>query len=202
MKPPVIGVPCNRAEAAPSNGQVALVEQTAIQPIKGKEVTEADLQSPTITRVPQYRRDVFPKNILLSAGELADFCRLLNDTNERAKSIEFNSLDLSKFENAEQARFKVIWFTLKRGGPIVSWLGEQPVFINVILGIYGLLISLLFARFLFQYFRWLFPPMEYYKTSRVGPYTHRILAGAVCSAIILSAVYDLVKGTVLAIFGS
>ncbi|KSV79682.1 hypothetical protein N185_00740 [Sinorhizobium sp. GW3] len=81
------------------------------------------------------------------------------------------------------------------------WLQKQSVFMNSILAIYTLLLSLLFARFLFQYFRWLFPPMEYYKKSRVGAYLHRGIAGLIASATLLSAGYDLAKFAFLALVG-
>ncbi|MDO5758882.1 MAG: hypothetical protein Q4P24_15665 [Rhodobacterales bacterium] len=53
----------------------------------------------------------------------------------------------------------VIWLFYKQGTSLTSWLQGQSVFLNVILGIYGFLLTLLFARFVFQYVRWLFPPM-------------------------------------------
>ena len=96
----------------------------------------------------------------------------------------------------------VIWLIWKRGGSVNSWLGAQSVFLNVILGIYGLLISLLFARFIFQYFRWLFPPMEYYKKTRFGAYAHRAVAGTVCSAVLLRAAYDLVREAMSIVVGN
>ena len=74
-----------------------------------------------------------------------------------------------------------------------EWTILQPVFLNVILGIYAFLASLMMARFVFQYVRWLFPPIEYYKTSRTGAFVHRGLAVMVGSAILLSAAYDLLK---------
>ena len=302
----------------------------------GKEVTEANLQSPKVTRLPQYRRDIFPTNIVLAATDLADFCRLIEEANERAKNIEYNNLDISKFESPTHARNKVndlirveynykakngdsveglsvpkveerafpeelrsffvsnasytrrainveplsvvdaffsfekpplkidvqtmpsnptgnasvinifgrdedwvisttdrvqaflrnkttfrpaihgsgtydyftylaflpalTWLFFKKGGWFLSWIDEQSVFINVLLGIYVLLISLFFARFIFQYVRWLFPPMEYYKTSRVGAYAHRIFAGTIGGAIVLNALYDLVKSVVIGMF--
>jgi hypothetical protein len=92
----------------------------------------------------------------------------------------------------------VIWFIMKWDG-ITSWLSRQPIFLNVVLEIYFLFVSLLFARFVFQYFRWLFPPIEYYKKSRVRAYTHRILFSAIFTAIVLSAIYDLLRTFVFAV---
>lgn len=313
-----------------------MADQVKTEPSERQEVAEVNLQPAPITRVPQYRRNIFPTNILLSANDLTDFCRLIDEANERAKGIEFNNFDLSKYESADQAKDKIndlmrveynyvasnadsvqglgipktddrtfpedlrtfyvsnssyaqravnlkplnvvdaflsferptlkidvrtfpsnptengsvinvygrdedwvistsnriqeffqrkksfrpvlhgsgtydyfvylvflptiIWFIVKHG-EYFSWFGNQSVFVNVIVGIYALLLSLLFIRFLFQYFRWLFPPMEYYKTSRVGAYTHRVVAGTIGSAIILSALYDVIKGFVSRIFG-
>lgn len=90
----------------------------------------------------------------------------------------------------------VIWLFYKYAAPVSSWLEQQTIFLNVILGIYGLLLSLLFARFLFQYARWLFPPMEYYKRSRLGAFIHRSIATVVATGVGVSAIYDLVKAAV------
>lgn len=312
-------------------------DQAEVKPEVEKNVAEANLQPPPIERIPQYRRNILPTNILLSADDLSDFCRLILEANERAKTIEFNSLDIASFETPALARERVndlmrveynytavngdsvqglgvpkvddrafpedlgtfyisnssyierairvkplnavdaflsfekptlkidvrtfpsnptenrsvinvygrdedwvistanriqdffrtkksfrpvihrsgaydyfvylvflptlIWLLVKRGGHFLGWLGGQSIFVNVISAIYTLLLSLLFIRFAFQYFRWLFPPMEYYKRSRVGAHVHRVLAGAVGSAIILSAVYDIVKAFFLSFFG-
>jgi hypothetical protein len=314
-----------------------VTEHTEIKTTEVKEVSAADLQSPATKRVPQYRRDVFPANIVLSASDLAGLCRILSEANERAKTIELINLVLSKFESAEQARDRVndlvqfeynyvatngdsvrglgipkvddqsfpeelrtffvsnasytrraintealnvvdaffsfakpslkidlqtlpsnptenrsvinvygrdedwvvsttnriqeflrkkksfrpvihgsgaydyfihlaflpafLWFFFKRSDLIGSWLAGLPIFLNVLLAIYVFFILLLFARFIFQYFRWLFPPTEYYKTSRVGAYTHRVVFGMVCSGVMINAVYDLTKGIVSTLFG-
>lgn len=90
----------------------------------------------------------------------------------------------------------VIWLFHKYAAQFHRWLENQTVFLNVFLGLYGLLLSLLFARFLFQYARWLFPPMEYYKRSRVGAFLHRSVAALVFTGICTSASYDLVKALV------
>jgi hypothetical protein len=317
--------------------ECALSDQAEVKPEVGKNVAEATLQPTPIERIPQYRRNIFPTNILLSADDLADFCKLILEANERAKTIEFNSLDLANFESSAHAKERVndlvrveynytaangdlvqglgvpkvddrafpedlrtlyisnssyterairvkplnvidaflsfekptlkidvrtfpsnptenrsvinvygrdedwvistanriqeffrtkksfrpvihgsgaydyfvylvflptlIWLLIKRGGHFLGWLLGQSIFVNVIFAIYMLLLSLLFIRFAFQYFRWLFPPMEYYKKSRVGAHLHRVFAGAVGSAIIFSAVYDVLKGFVLSFFG-
>lgn len=90
----------------------------------------------------------------------------------------------------------VMWLFYRYAAPVSRWLEQQTIFINVILGIYGLLLSLLFARFLFQYARWLFPPMEYYKRSRLGAFIHRSIATVVLTGIGVSASYDLVKSLI------
>ncbi len=94
----------------------------------------------------------------------------------------------------------VIWLFYKYAEPVSSWLEQQTVFLNVILGIYGLLFSLLFARFLFQYARWLFPPMEYYKRSRLGAFIHRSIATVIATGVGLSATYDVVKAVFMSFF--
>ncbi len=284
-------------------------------------------------RIPQYRRDLYPTNLVLSADDLKAFCELLAEANERAKVIEYNRLDLSTFESPQQARRSVnevmqleyeyiaqngdsvqglgiprtdeptfpdslkslfvsnstfpkrsvdvrpfnivdallgfekpslkidfqtlpsnptlnrsqinvmgrdedwvistteriqeffkkrkairpvihgsgtydyflyiafipawIWLLYKHGQIISDWIEDKSVFFNVLIGIYAFLLALLLARFLFQYVRWLLPPMEYYKRSRVGAFVHRGIAGLVGSAILLNAAYDLVKWLVL-----
>lgn len=312
-----------------------MTQDTAAASAQTREVSEVDRGSTAVTRVPRFRRDIFPSNNLISASDIVQLCEIVADANERAKRIEYDNLDMSKFENAEQARTRVnelipveynysagngdsvqglgvpkvddrafpedlrtffvsnasyarrainveplnvidaflsfekptlkidvqtfpsnatvnksvinvigrdedwvistasriqeflkrrkvfrpvihgsgtydyfvylaflpavIWLLLRRVS-VNSWLESQSVFANVILGIYVLLFSLLFARFLFQYVRWLFPPMEFYKTSRVGAYTHRVVAGTALLAFILSAGYDLLKAIVLSIW--
>lgn len=283
-------------------------------------------------RVPVYRRDLKPSNLVLSAADLKEFCELLVKVNEKAKEIEYRWLNLSNFESAEKAKervnelmpieyhyvagngdsmqglgipktdertfpddlrslfvsnaayaeeaikarpmntvevflcfdkpslnidlqtlpsnptenrsginvagrdedwvistaqkieefFKkrrtmrpiihgsgaydyiiylaflpaVIWLYYNNAMPVNHWLEQQSILLNVILGIYGLLLSLLFARFLFQYARWLFPPMEYYKRSRIGAYIHRSVATIVVTGVVVNALYDLVKALV------
>ncbi len=297
---------------------------------------EKVLQPNAAVRIPQYRRDLFPSNIVLSAKDLSDFCELLNEANERAKDIEFNNLDLTQFESETEAKDRInefipleyeynakngdsvkglgipktderlfpdeldsffisnatytsraintrplntvevffdfkkpslkidlqtmpsnptenrsvinisgrdenwvistaekirqffsrrkvfrpaihssgtfdyfvylafipagIWLLYAKGTPFNEWIEDKPIFLNVIVGIYLLLLSLLFARFVFQYFRWLFPPVEYYKNSRVGAYIHRAVAGFLASGLLLSATYDAVKSMLISIF--
>ena len=94
----------------------------------------------------------------------------------------------------------LLWIFYKKGTQATAWLNSQSIFLNVLLGIYALLLSLLIARFVFQYVRWLFPPIEYYKKTRLGSYIHRSIAGVVMSAILLSAGYDILKGALKSIF--
>jgi hypothetical protein len=284
-------------------------------------------------RVPLYRRDLKPSNLVLSAEDLREFCELLVEVNEKAKEIEYGKLDLSNFDSPDHAKARVnelipieynyiagngdsmqglgipnvderafpddlrsifvsnaayaeramnlrplntvevfigfdkpslkidlqtlpsnptenrsvinvagrdedwvistaskienffkkrraarpiihgsgtydyivylaflpavIWLFYKYAAPVSRWLEQQTIFLNVILGIYGLLLSLLFARFLFQYVRWLFPPMEYYKRSRIGSFIHRSIASLVLTGVCVSATYDLAKALIL-----
>ena len=90
-----------------------------------------------------------------------------------------------------------MWLFYKQGSGFTAWLDSQSVFLNVVLGVYAMLLTLLLARFVFQYVRWLFPPMEYYKRSRLGAFIHRGVAAAIGSAVVLGATYDAAK----AIFG-
>jgi hypothetical protein len=79
--------------------------ENKLQPVA--PVRDQTLVSPIVTRIPRYRRDIFPKSILLSAEDLGALCRLIEDANERAKIIEFSCLDMTKFESSTQARDKV-----------------------------------------------------------------------------------------------
>lgn len=95
----------------------------------------------------------------------------------------------------------IIWLFYKyASGTILEWINSQTVFLNVMFSLYMFLLSLLLARFLFQYIRWLFPPIEYYKRSRVGAYAHRVVAGTIGSAVLLSAIYDFIKSVVTSLF--
>lgn len=95
----------------------------------------------------------------------------------------------------------IIWgiFVFKNSSASV-WIQMQSVFLNVIIGVYAILISLLFGRFIFQYFRWLFPPIEYYKTSRFGAYLHRAIFGLLVSSTLVAGFYDAVKTFFLSVF--
>lgn len=90
-----------------------------------------------------------------------------------------------------------MWIFYKQGSILATWLDSQSVFLNVVLGVYAILLTLLLARFVFQYIRWLFPPMEYYKRNRWGAFIHRSTAVTLGSAVLLSAAYDATK----ALFG-
>lgn len=93
----------------------------------------------------------------------------------------------------------MFWLFVKQGSFATDWLEKQTTFLNVLLGVYAILLSLLFARFMFQYVRWLFPPMEYYKRSRWKSYVHRSVAGLLISTVILGAAYDIVKSVAVGI---
>lgn len=287
------------------------------------------MQTDEPIRVPLYRRDLYPANLVLSAEDLRDFSELIEEANGRAKDLEYANLDLSGFESPAHARQRVnelmrieyhytaqngdtvqglgvpntsertfpedlksffvsnaifaqrainhkplntvevflsfdkpslkidlqtlpsnptenrsvikvaghdeawviasaqkiedffktrrayrpiihgsgtydyfiyllflpaaIWLLYQRGTAATAWLEAQPVFLNVVLGIYALLLTLLLARFVFQYVRWLLPPMEYYKRSRLGAFIHRGVAAVIGSAIVLGAAYDFAK---------
>ncbi|MFK0163929.1 hypothetical protein [Rhizobium sp. NPDC090279] len=311
---------------------------TEVKIVETQPAAEAqnDLANTKPLRIPQYRRDIFPKNIVLSAEDIKEFCQLLNEVNEKARILEYNSLDLSGFESPEQARDRVnefvqieynylatngdsvqglgipktdeysfpddlksmfvsnvayaqraikvtplnaveafigfdkpslkidiqsmpsnpssnrsvinvsgrdedwvisttdriqnffkkrqafrpvihgsgtydyfvyliflpvlLWLFYHRGEEIANWLENKSIFLNVILGIYTLLLSLLVAQFVFKYIRWLFPPMEYYKKSRIGWYVHRTIATTVMTGLALGAARDVIKGFVLWLF--
>jgi hypothetical protein len=83
-----------------------------------------------------------------------------------------------------------------------AWLQQQSVFLNVVIGVYSILISLLFGRFIFQYFRWLFPPIEFYKKSRIGAYLHRAIFGILATSTFIAGFYDLFKWILVYLFWS
>lgn len=313
------------------------VIETTSEPASTGSKKPSDLISTEPIRFPQFQRDVFPKNNVLSADELREFCELLMEANERAKIIEYDNFDLTTFDSEEEAQKRVnemvpleynytatngnsvkghgipktngqsfpedlktffisnasyaqnainvrplntvevflafekpslkmdfetlpsnptenksvinvsgrdedwvistaeriqsffknrqtfrpiihssgtydyilylaflptlIWLFHKKGMAATEWLESQTMFMNIVLGTYVFLLSLLVARFFFQYFRWLFPPMEYYKRHRWGAYVHRSVAGAIGAAIILGGIYDLVKTAFNSLFG-
>lgn len=292
--------------------------------VKEQVPQQAPLPADQPIRVPLYRRDMYPSNLVMSAEDLKEFCELLSEVNDRAKEIEFNRLDLSTFDSPEQAQARVNelvpieynytaangdtmrglgipkteertfpgdlrslfvsnasyaeraintrplntvevflsfdkpslkidfqtlpsnptenrsvinvagrdedwvistaqkiddffkfrkttrpiihrsgaydylifllvlpvlgWIIYNNDTHISTWLGDTSVFLNVIFGIYGLLLSLLIARFLFQYARWLFPPMEYYKRNRWPAFVHRGVAGFIAVTIAGTAI--------------
>lgn len=296
-----------------------------------------ELQPITPPRVPQYRRDLLPRNLSLSADDLREFCELLSDANDRAKRIELANLDLANFESEaeaigrvnefmpldysysasngdnvrglgipdvadrsfpadlrtffvsnatyagrtinisplnavdaffdfqspslsidllklpsnptenktvinvygkdedwvistseriqtflkERSKFRpvihgsgtydyfiyllflpaLIWFYTKSGTRLEAWLEGQSILFNVFFGVYVLLLFLLFGRFLFQYLRWLFPPMEYYKKNRIGASIHRAVAAFLGLAIVGGAAYDIGMAILSALFG-
>ena len=287
-------------------------------------------------RVPLYRRDLHPTNLVLSAEDLKEFCELLADANERSKQIEYAALKLGANESPEHAQFRIselmpidyeyvagngdsmrglgipkteertfpddlvslfasnstyaqrainnhpmntveaficfekpslkidlqtlpsnptenrsvinvagrdedwvistaqkiedffksrkatrpiihgsgaydyliyllvlpvlVWIIYKNDTQISNLLGSTSIFLNVILGIYGLLLSLLIARFAFQYSRWLFPPMEYYKRNRWPAFVHRGVAGFVAITIAGAAITDVASSIWSALF--
>lgn len=310
--------------AVPKAGQVA-------------DTTESDLRPVAEPQIFQFRRDIFPSKIVLSAEDLSELSQLVSEANERAKKIEYANLNLEGFDSPEHALKRVnefmpveynyraksgdvfiglgipkthdhsfpeelqsffvsnasyaqrtiklsplnsvdiflgfkkpslkidfqtmpsnptenssvinvygrdedwvistanrineffrrkralrpiihesgaydyflfmlfipfiIWLIYKYPGDTFSnWINVQSTFFNIIFGFYVFLFSFLLGRFLFQYFRWLFPPIEYYKKSLVGAYAHRVVAGAVFSAVLLGAAYDIIKSVVISLF--
>jgi len=303
--------------------------------VKNREIA-SELESPPATTIPQYRRDIFPRNLVLSASDLHDFSELIFKINEKAINLEISSIVKSNPEDEEKNKETIkslmkveynytssngnsvqglgvqnndkefpehlksffisnasyakavagqkpkntvevfivfekpslkidlitlpsnptennsiinvdgrdedwvittaekinkffekrrsirpiihdsgtydyftyimylpliIWFFLKlEESYYLEFLKEKSIFLNVIVGIYALLFSLLLARFIFQYIRWLFPPMEYYKNSRFGAYIHRVIAGALIIPILISVLYDIVKWIFLPLF--
>lgn len=86
-----------------------------------------------------------------------------------------------------------LWIYAKYGLLSDSYFHGKSIMFNVVFGIYAFLMVALTARFFFQYFRWLFPPMEYYKSKRTGAYIHRGIIIFLLSGFIVNAGYDFVK---------
>lgn len=313
--------------SAPSNSQKGKKREFVSTEIQQIEIENSSAQ--ISTRIPQYRRDLFPKNLAMSADDLREFCELLERANDSAKRIELQNADLSQFENEIEANARVnelirlefsyvasngdsvlglgvpdtadhafpgalrqffvsnasftkratgnqpmncvevffdfamptlkidlnnapsnptenrtvinvygrdedwvisttekiskfleersvfrpvihgsgtydyfiflifmpflIWTYAKVGGFFDSYTAKKSMLFNVICGVYLLLLSLFAARFLFQYARWLFPPMEYYKKNRIGASIHRGVAAFLGLAVAGGAIYDIGK---------
>jgi hypothetical protein len=84
-------------------------------------------------------------------------------------------------------------------GPFLNWTQEQPTFFTIILAIYLFFMTLLGGRILFQYVRWLFPPMEFYKTTRLPAQIHRAVGFTLLMAILLPSVFNIVVWAVKAL---
>lgn len=75
----------------------------------------------------------------------------------------------------------------------VSQFTGGSVLLDVLIGIWILLVSIIAARFCFQYLRWVFPPVEFYQRSRVGPRLHRAALTALLAIFFYPALYDIFK---------
>ena len=65
---------------------------------------------------------------------------------------------------------------------------------QLLISIWMIILSLMIGRQVFQYLRWLMPPMEYYKNKRTVAYGHRIILGFVFGGLFVAALYDVLKG--------
>lgn len=95
----------------------------------------------------------------------------------------------------------LIWAYTRKGEFGREWLEDRGVFTNVFIAVYALLLAFLAARLVFQYFRWLYPPVEYLRESQIGPNLHRAIATFLGLGIVGSATYDLFASLISAIFG-
>ncbi|MEL7388508.1 MAG: hypothetical protein AAFN76_01900, partial [Pseudomonadota bacterium] len=71
------------------------------------ELEHKDVAEQAIISVPQYRRDLFPKNIVLSAKDLSEFCELLTEANERAKQFQIENTNVENFKSAEDLKERI-----------------------------------------------------------------------------------------------
>lgn len=95
----------------------------------------------------------------------------------------------------------LIWLFIEYAeSSIIDWSNSHSAVLNMLLAIYVFFIFSTVGRFLFQYIRWLFPPIEYYKKSRVGAHVHRAVAGTIGTAVLLSAIYDVLKSAASSFF--
>ena len=67
------------------------------------DTSESDLRPVAEPQIPQFRRNIFPSNIILSAEDLNEFSHLIAEANERAKKIEFANLNMENFDSPEHA---------------------------------------------------------------------------------------------------
>lgn len=74
-----------------------------------------------------------------------------------------------------------------------SWTAAKTILFNIVFAIYVFFIAILIARLLFQTIRWLFPPIEYYKSSRTPAIAARLIIGSIIGSLLLAALYDFIK---------
>jgi hypothetical protein len=74
---------------------------------QAEAASDSDLQQVSDPRVPQFRRDIFPSSIILSAEDLHEFSYLIAESNDRAKTIEHANLNLENFDSPELAAERV-----------------------------------------------------------------------------------------------
>lgn len=82
----------------------------------------------------------------------------------------------------------------------LPWFNKKTVFFNVISSIYTFFLVIIVARLLFQTIRWLFPPIEYYKSSRTAATSARVIIGTILAGLSIAALYDFIKYVLSIIF--
>tara|TARA_R110002096_G_scaffold436056_1_gene666535 strand:- start:94931 stop:95842 length:912 start_codon:yes stop_codon:yes gene_type:complete len=83
---------------------------------------------------------------------------------------------------------------------IFRWAEEKSQLFNVVLGIYFLLLTLLFAHIVFKIVRWVFPPIEYYKVSNKRATGLRAIVILALGTLLLSGLYDFLKYFITILF--
>lgn len=94
----------------------------------------------------------------------------------------------------------IIGFFARYDKQILPWLSEKSFLFNVIFGIYLFFLTLIFARVVFQFIRWLLPPIEYYKTSQTKANTLRFVSAGIMGTLLVSGLYDFGKYIIFLIF--
>lgn len=94
----------------------------------------------------------------------------------------------------------IIWiaFKIEQAFPRIYEFESTVLLVAVL--IYAVLISLLVARFLFQYIRWLFPPVEFIPRKTIRPLVHKGVLGFVLVSIGLAFLYDILRLIISAMF--
>jgi hypothetical protein len=98
--------------------------------------------------------------------------------------------------------FPVALWICARTGNVYSGINKLSTFPRLAIYSYLFLGCLVIYRILFSYSRWVFPKIEMEREGgRRSPFRHRVVWGAIVLAIVLPALYDIVKQAVFVVLG-